>query len=103
MPTLAARAGRRAPLPAEPPAATLLSRVEALEAGVGTLLALQVLRRLSCSLRCARPWDALQWPSTGVPFPPIASAPTPVFGCPSTALRVAGALEAMTLAKGLRG
>ena len=43
VPTLAARAGRRAPLPAEPPAATLLSRVEALEAGVGALLALQVL------------------------------------------------------------
>ncbi|KAK9838539.1 hypothetical protein WJX81_006074 [Elliptochloris bilobata] len=41
VPALAAKAGKRAPLPTEPPAATLLSRIEVLEAAVGTLLALQ--------------------------------------------------------------
>ena len=53
VPALAARVGNRPPLPAEPPAATLLSRVEALEAAVGTLLALQVLCSLSCGLQPA--------------------------------------------------
>jgi len=44
VPALAERAGRRGGAAAGPPPATLLGRVEALEAGVGALLALQVRR-----------------------------------------------------------